>query len=617
MSAIRENLIACNMFISWSGILVRPWIPPSLTHPPFSNATQRIYMSATLGEGGELERIIGVPKIERIPVPIGWDKRGSGRRFFVFPDYKYRWNEYIGFVAEQVKKQNRTLILCPDRITADTVKTYLQSFGVPHSFLGSRDVEDSLEPFTSNDQAVLLLTNRYDGIDLPGDTCRQLIIVGSLGSTNLQERFLLTRLGLTFLLKDRIRTRFTQATGRCTRGATDYSIVMPLGGELFEYCSKLENRKEMHPELQAELIFGLDQTKDLELDKISIPIEMFLNQTEEWKDAEEYITEERDSIKIVKDKRTETLNLIVKNEVNFQYNFWNKDFQNSLGYARSIIDELSGSEFEGYRALWCYIAGSMGWILNKKSADESYIKISRDFYERSKNCSKIISWFSELPLLLESQGTEISDSISGYAVEAIQRALTSYGTTGPKFERIIKTFEEQIKSDEYKKFELGLTHLGDILGFNATHPEGKGVPDCIWQISNKLIILFEAKSEEKETNVIPIRTCREASGHYSWAKTNLPSYNDAKKICIVISRKEKLDIDAVPHAENLYYIHIDRIREMFDKISGILRRIRSLSAEFNEDSVRPKIIKELQENKLDPMSIVEEFESTPLIKING
>jgi Rad3-related DNA helicases len=576
-------------------------------------------MSATLGEGGELERIIGVPKIEKIPVPVGWDKRGSGRRFFVFPDYKYRWNEYIEFVAEQVEKQNRTLILCPDRITAETVKYDLQNFGVHHRFLGSRDIEDSLEPFTLNDNTILLLTNRYDGIDLPGDTCRQLIIVGSLGSTNLQEQFLLTRLGLVFLLKDRIRTRFTQATGRCTRGATDYSIVMPLGRELFEYCLKLENRTEMHPELQAELTFGLDQIKDLELDDFSVPIEMFLNQTEDWRDAEEYITEERDSIKIVKDKRTEILNSVVKNEVNFQYSLWKKDFQKSLEYSRSIVDELSGNEFEGYRALWCYVAGSIGWILYKKLDDESYKMISKEFYEKSKNCSKIISWFSELPLLLESKGKEIldSDSISGYVVENIQRTLVSYGTTGPRFENTIKIIEEQIKSDEYKKFELGLTSLGEILGFNATHPEGKGVPDSVWQISNKLIILFEAKSEEKETNGIPIRTCREASGHYNWARTNLASYNDAKKICVVISRKEKLDVDAIPHAENLYYIHIDRIRKIFGEISGILRRIRSLSANFNEDSVRPKIIEELQRNKLDPVSIMEEFESIPLIKISN
>lgn len=154
MSIVRENLIACNMYISWSEILIRPWIPPTLTHLPFNNATQRIYMSATLGEGGELERIIGVPKIERIPVPIGWDKRGSGRRYFVFPDYKYKWDEYIEFVTEQVKKQNRTLILCSNRMTADMVKEHLQRLGVSHQFLSSYDIEDSLEPFTSEDKKI-------------------------------------------------------------------------------------------------------------------------------------------------------------------------------------------------------------------------------------------------------------------------------------------------------------------------------------------------------------------------------------------------------------------------------------------------------------------------------
>ncbi len=37
-SIVRENLAACNMFVSWFGILIRPWIPPSLSHPPFANA---------------------------------------------------------------------------------------------------------------------------------------------------------------------------------------------------------------------------------------------------------------------------------------------------------------------------------------------------------------------------------------------------------------------------------------------------------------------------------------------------------------------------------------------------------------------------------------------------
>jgi len=109
---IRESLAACNIFISWNKILIRPWIPPSLTHSPFADANQRIYMSATLGESGELERIIGVPKIKRLPVPAGWDKQGSGRRFFVFPNQCFSPDEYTPWIANRICNHDRTLVIC-------------------------------------------------------------------------------------------------------------------------------------------------------------------------------------------------------------------------------------------------------------------------------------------------------------------------------------------------------------------------------------------------------------------------------------------------------------------------------------------------------------------------
>ncbi|KPZ26155.1 Helicase c2 [Pseudomonas coronafaciens pv. zizaniae] len=58
-SMLRNNLHACHIYVSVGQILVRPLIPPVHTHSPFSNAKQRIYMSATLGNGGDLERITG------------------------------------------------------------------------------------------------------------------------------------------------------------------------------------------------------------------------------------------------------------------------------------------------------------------------------------------------------------------------------------------------------------------------------------------------------------------------------------------------------------------------------------------------------------------------------
>ena len=81
---IRADLDKCLLYFGWEGFLIRPYIPPTNFHPHFSEAEQRLYISATLGEGGELERAFGRARIERIPVPQGWDQRASGRRFFSF-----------------------------------------------------------------------------------------------------------------------------------------------------------------------------------------------------------------------------------------------------------------------------------------------------------------------------------------------------------------------------------------------------------------------------------------------------------------------------------------------------------------------------------------------------
>jgi hypothetical protein len=59
---IGDHLKACQLYVSSSEVLIRPLIPPTWDHAPFAGATQRIFMSATLGAGGDLERLTGRPK---------------------------------------------------------------------------------------------------------------------------------------------------------------------------------------------------------------------------------------------------------------------------------------------------------------------------------------------------------------------------------------------------------------------------------------------------------------------------------------------------------------------------------------------------------------------------
>ena len=615
---IRENLASCNVFISWHKILIRPWIPPTRTHAPFENATQRIYMSATLGASGELERIIGLPKIDRIQVPAGWDKQGSGRIFFIFPNQSFGPNEYNPWVANRICKQSRTLVLCPDNKSATLMEEIITKKCTDLTILKSEAIKNSIEPFTAIDKAVLILANRYDGIDLPDDTCRQLIIAGNPDAINLQEIFLLNQLSIFSLLKDRIITRFTQATGRCTRGIRDYSLVILVGATLHQFCLKKENLEAMHPELQAELKFGLANSDVKTINELSELVDLFFKQGDDWKNADQEIRELRQSCNIIKDKRSKTLIEVVKDEVDYQYFLWNGDYRHALKSAQNVIDKLSGDDFKSYRALWYYFAGCIAWQLWHLYPKEGFEKLVKDFFDRAANCINTTSWFSNVALPSEiSIAKDSLSTVNIYSAELIQGNIVNYDITGKNFEIKMNGIKEFIFNNSPSKFEEGLTQLGTLLGFNTEHPTDLTAPDSFWRITDSLLIIFEAKSDEAEDGGISPNTCKQAKGHYDWAKSNISGYDRInKRIVVVVSQRKKMDKNALPFATNLYYMHIGRIREIFESIYGVYSRVRSQYTSYNEEDIQSKIIEELVQKKLDPKSLIKEIENTPLNKIS-
>jgi Rad3-related DNA helicase len=99
--------------------------------------------------------------------------------------------------------------------------------------------------------AVCGLAARYDGLDLPGDDCRVVVLNGKPDADNLQERFLSQNVRAGAALAERVRTRIVQGVGRCTRGPNDWAVVIVLGADLTTYMVRPEIRRALDPELQA------------------------------------------------------------------------------------------------------------------------------------------------------------------------------------------------------------------------------------------------------------------------------------------------------------------------------------------------------------------------------
>ncbi len=274
---VRDHLPGTHLYVSWPGLLVRPLIPPTLRHDAFANAKHRVYMSATLGAGGELERLMGVEAIGRIPVPETWESQRTGRRFILFPSFSLESSEVDDLVRRVVGERDRTLLICPTRLQAEALVRSLKEAKAA-AVLDSTAVEDTLAPFTEHEHAALVLAGRYDGIDLPDHSCRQLVLLGLPSALNLQERFYADKLRAHAVLRDRIRTRITQGVGRCTRNPRDYAAVVLCSTDLLDFCLRRENRQGMPRELQAEVRFGLDNSQADSVDDILERLAVFFAQ---------------------------------------------------------------------------------------------------------------------------------------------------------------------------------------------------------------------------------------------------------------------------------------------------------------------------------------------------
>jgi hypothetical protein len=574
-SFLQNHLHACHWYVGSTEILIRPLIPPTNTHRPFARAGQRVYMSATLGEGGELERLTGRPSILRLPVPSGWDKQGNGRRFFVFPTRSLPDANANKFLLEVIKVARRALFLVPDLQSSARVSSLIaDTLGWP--VFSARDIEHSKDGFVNAPEAVAVVANRYDGIDFLQDECRLEIVEGLPKAINLQERFLVNKMGAAMLLNDRILTRIVQAFGRCTRDATDFAIVVVLGDEMLAYLLRREHRDLLHPELQAELEFGMEQSKDISATDLIENARFFLVQSDEWRQAEAGIVSMRESLKQQTFRGTAQLRAAVDHELEYQYAMWQGDFVSALGACRGVLAQLAAPELRGYRALWHYLAGSAAWLAWREGhADLD--GAAREHFKAAMAAATGIRWLVAL-----SRMTDQDDAGEGPTndrllrmIERLEARLEELGMVHDRSYAVEEAFIlKNLKDGDSTAFEQAQVRLGKLLGFDAGNVETTGAPDPWWIVDDDLCLVFEDYTDAKEGSVLSVRKARQVATHPNWVRENLPVRPTADVLPILVSSVRKADTNALTHLKNVAYWDVDEFRRWATQAVMLVRELR-------------------------------------------
>lgn len=604
-SVIKGNLNACHFYLSWSSMLIRPVIPPSLTHKPFANANQRIFMSATLGSGGDLERITGISKFHRIPVPEGWDKQGVGRRFFMFPELSLKESEALDLVSDMTKHTPRTLILVPDDKSVENLKNQLKK-STEYKVFSAADIERSKEEFTTTDKAVAILASRFDGIDLVGDECRLLIIKGLPKATNLQERFFDTRMAANTLLNDRIRTRVVQAIGRCTRSATDFAAVCVLGEELLEWFVLKEKRQFLHPELQGEVIFGKSQSEETSAEEFITNLDIFFDHGAAWNEVDQDIVSYRDEAKKVSVPGEEKLLKAAEFEVEYQYAIWQGYYDRAIEKANQVLANLDGEQVKGYRGFWYYLIGSAAWMAYQEGRNE-FENVARDNFRRAASCTNCVSWLHKIShFQSRTKREEQPDYHLVRLIENLENVFIKYGMgSTQRLEKQLSFIGENIASRVATDFEEAQKRLGLILGYYADNHESTAAPDPWWIVGEDLCIVFEDKTDGDDNSPVSVAKIRQATLHPNWIIENVPNlHKEADIIPIMVTTARNIDSAATAFAEDVLYWYADDFRKWADEAMATIRRVRANFPGSGDLFWRDSAMQEFKQAKLDPNSII-------------
>ena len=576
---LADHLRACQLYVSSSEVLLRPLIPPTWSHGPFAAATQRIFMSATLGAGGDLERLTGRPNIKRLPIPEGWDRQGIGRRFFIFPEKSLNERDTLVLRRHLMRKAGRSLVLTPSQADADEI-TKDAAENLRCKVFSAVDLESSKSTFTQSAQAVAVVANRYDGIDFPGEDCRLLFVEGLPRATNLQERFLMNRMGANLLFNERVQTRVLQAIGRCTRGLNDYSAVVVTGEDLPAYLTDRKRRSYFHPELQAEIEFGVDQSTKVESQDILDNFGIFLEHDRAWEDANQGILDARNSATQAEFPAMDQLEGVVTHEIAWQTAMWNEDYTKAYDAARDVLGGLDDGGLRGYRALWHYLAGAAA-ELAAKDGEVGFGNHARTQYRKAKEAAVGIPWL--IALARDDMESPPSDAEKDQTtvmlqVERLEAQLVKLGTLHNRaFSAREKEIREGLRTGD--GFEQAQVLLGEHLGFSAGKREEDASPDPWWMVGGIALVFEDHANAQGDTSTIDATKARQAASHPDWVREHVPGSAGASIQSVLVTPAKNAKDGAIPHLGRVAHWDLEEFREWAE---AALVTVRELRRSFSE-----------------------------------
>ncbi|MER7446745.1 helicase C-terminal domain-containing protein [Microbacterium sp. NPDC097977] len=469
--AIRDVLALCRVVFTRSGVTITPPCPPVRRVVSFAEAKHRVFLTATLADDSVLVSEFGADAT-LVNSPIHPISAGDiGERMILAPQ---EINDSISAqsirdAVVDLSRTHNTLVIVPSN------KAMAAWPDSAHKLTAS-DLGAFIPKMRKSQVGLVVVANKYDGIDLPQDACRVLVLDGLPQAFSGDERLNALMSTSIASIDDRQVQRLEQGMGRGVRSNEDHCVVFLLGRRLARLTIDPQTVSRFSPATRAQLAASRQVAKRLDdtpLEKILATANDALTREPGWvrfaKSALRKLTPEPARVDAATVAEREAFDTATHGD---------------LAAACAILCEAATSATDERRA---------GALLEQAAAYVDHIDPTRAQQllaeARKKNfyVLKPMAGITYTPL-----------SYAGAQANTIASRLTAkYGT--PATMRVgVESILDSLTfdPDATEEFEEAVFELGKFLGFNSQRPErelGAG-PDNLWMLDTGMFWVIEDKS---------------------------------------------------------------------------------------------------------------------------
>jgi len=482
---IKNNLKNCFAVFSGNEIEISPYILPIEEFGSFSNASHKVFMSATISNDSFFIRDLGLDK-KIVESPLTFNKKWSGEKMILIPsliDGSLTREEIINWIGKWREINYGVVAITPSTWHS---KIWV---AIGSTLVDKDNFIEEINKLKSNQFIKpIVMAAKYDGVDLPDNMCR-ILVIDSLPSTEtITEKFIESCIPNSTFTNIKIAQTIEQGIGRAVRGEKDYCAVLLLGNDLVKQIRYRNSRDYFSPQTKKQIDIGLDLANFAKEDKdesesfikmLSSVLSQSLNRDQSWKN---FYAENMDTIELEDTAKLKADDIIIMEreaEDLFSHGRYN-DASNKL---QKLLDKHANSLSKNEK----------GWYMQDMSR-----------YLYSENRVKAMA------LQVEAHRTNKSLFLppDGYQVTTInlkpqERILNIKSRISEfnNFEDLLvymdDIFSRLVFGVKADKFESAIDDLGHILGFNTERPDNnwKAGPDNLWAIREGQYLFIECKSE--------------------------------------------------------------------------------------------------------------------------